>query len=105
MKGVRLARLNVVATFPVPWSIADSAAISLSLSEKFPFSLTKISILSRSTAGFKGELSVYVLGGSQLRYFAGRVSPPPVDPLPGDPPPPPADTDPTPHNSMNKKKF
>src|SRR3990172_8241969 len=103
MKGARLARLNVVATFPVAWSIADSAAISSSLSEKFPFSLTKISILSRSTPGLRGELSVYVLGGSQLRYFAGKVSPTPVDPPPVDAPPQPAITDPNANKIIKKR--
>lgn len=67
-----MARLNEVQTRPVVGSVADTAAISLSVLENKLSSLMKISILARSFAGSRGELSRNFVGGCQFNIFGGR---------------------------------
>jgi hypothetical protein len=89
-KGLKLARLKLVVTWPVPGSKALTAAIALSLIEKLPLELTYTSKTSRSVAGFSDVLSVYCVGGAQFKVLAGVESPTPADnPPPLSPPPQP----------------
>ena len=78
-------------TFPVAGSVADTVAISLSISENRPSSFMYISNLSKSVAGLRTDPSVYREGGLQVRIFAGNGSvggdAPPAEVSP-DPPPP-----------------